>query len=84
MKNLISLFIALLFPVLIFSQETQKEKTYQRLPINTFFGGGKITSGVYRGLSVNYSQIDGNDAFVFGGRGAWLQKHLISRVLFTV
>lgn len=45
--------------------------------MRTIFGNchGKIDNGVYAGLSLGYSTIDGKDAMVFGGRAGWVIDH---------
>lgn len=43
----------------------------------TIFNNQESSHGGYGGLSVNYSQIDGKDAFLVGARGAWLINHSI-------
>ena len=41
----------------------------------TLFGDGNISHGGYGAVSINYSQIDGKDAIMMGGRGAWVIGH---------
>jgi len=43
--------------------------------INTIFGDDRITHGGYGAISIMYSQIDGKDALVMGGRGSWVIGH---------
>jgi len=45
--------------------------------VRTLFNDGHATHGAYGGLSINYSQIDGKDAFLVGARGAWIINHHI-------
>ena len=41
----------------------------------TLFGSDEMSHGGYGGLSVNYTQIDGQDAVLVGARGAWVINH---------
>jgi hypothetical protein len=43
--------------------------------INTIFGDGRISHGGYGAISIAYSQINGKDALVMGGRGSWVIGH---------
>ena len=38
-------------------------------------GNGKLESGFYGALMTRYGQIDGNGAFLVGGKGAWIINH---------
>ena len=38
-------------------------------------GNGKIEHGFYGAVMPRYGQIDGNGAFLFGGKGAWIINH---------
>ena len=53
-----------------YTQDSDTQGDYK-----TLFGGDQITHGGYGGLSVNYSQIDGEDALLVGARGAWIINH---------
>ncbi|MBN3034620.1 MAG: hypothetical protein JW861_03480 [Bacteroidales bacterium] len=44
----------------------------------TIFGSENITHGGYGAISMNYSRIDGKDAFLAGGRGAWVINHSLA------
>jgi hypothetical protein len=48
--------------------------------MKTLFGptDHKISHGGYFGLSVGYTQIDGQDAFTLGGRAAWIIDHHVA------
>ena len=41
----------------------------------TLFGDRQISHGGYGAVTVNYSHIDGKDAILLGGRGAWIIGH---------
>jgi hypothetical protein len=41
----------------------------------TLFGDRPISHGGYGALDIRYSSIDGMDAFLMGGRGAWVIGH---------
>lgn len=44
----------------------------------TLFGERHISHGGYGAVSVNYSGIDGKDAIMIGGRGAWVIDHVFA------
>lgn len=68
-KTMITLCL-LLMATCAFAQEEREMKT--------LFGNGSIYAhGAYGGLTTNYSNIDGRDAILIGGRGAWLINHRI-------
>ncbi len=68
-KITLSIAIALL-SFSVFAQRNNNE-------VNTLFKSGEVNSGWYAGLSINYSQLGGKDAFFMGARGAWLINHNI-------
>ena len=43
--------------------------------IKTIFGNKKISHGGYGAITIGYSLIDEEDAFITGGRGAWIIGH---------
>jgi len=55
-----------------FSQDDKNKNTQD---YKTLFGGDHISHGGYGGLTINYTQIDGKDAFLVGARGAWIINH---------
>ena len=68
MKNIITLLcIALTVPILNAQEENEEFKT--------LFGDKHISHGGYGALDIRYSSIDGKDAFLMGGRGAWVINH---------
>ena len=70
MKKTILTSLVILIGISLFSQTNDDE-------IKTIFNNGRTKHGAYGGLSINYSQIDGKDAFLVGARGAWLIDHSI-------
>ena len=38
-------------------------------------GTGKIDHGFYGGVMTRYGQVDGESAFLFGAKGAWIINH---------
>ncbi|HNW97058.1 MAG TPA: hypothetical protein PKK00_01445 [Bacteroidales bacterium] len=70
------IFLAtLLFSVIAFSVNAQKDSTKNSNDIKTIFGNKKISHGAYFGFSVGYSLIDDKDAFTSGGRLMWVINH---------
>jgi len=66
-KTTITLCMLLLSTLAFAQQETE---------MKTLFGNSGIRSnGGYGGLTTGYSNIDGRDAILMGGRGAWLINH---------
>ena len=72
MKKLTILFLLMVFCITSFSQDDKNKSTEE---YKTLFGGDHISHGGYGGLTINYTQIDGNDAFLVGARGAWIINH---------
>ena len=54
----------------------QNENYQEDHEIKTLMGQGNAV-GVYGGMSMEYSQIDDRDAFVFGARGGMLLGHVV-------
>lgn len=74
MKKTILLFIAFAtVSVLMAQDETNTNKSSQEY--RTLFSSDKITNGGYGAILLNYSQIDGKDAFLAGIRGMWIINH---------
>lgn len=68
MKKYYSIIAAIFILPLAYGQENGDE-------FKTLFGDKHISHGGYGGVSVGYSQIDGKDAIIMGGRGAWVIGH---------
>jgi hypothetical protein len=58
-----------------YSQENKKDSTKRADEIKTIFGNKKVSHGGYGALTIGYSLIDGQDAFITGGRGSWVIGH---------
>lgn len=70
MKKTTITLCLLLMATCAFAQEKRE--------MQTLFGNGGIYShGGYGGITTSYSNIDGRDAILIGGRGAWLINHRI-------
>ena len=81
MNKTILLFFAIIVGIIsnaqaqadsIQSTEDNKQSTEE---YKTLFSSDKITHGGYGVILMNYSQIDGKDAFLVGMRGMWLINH---------
>ena len=68
MKKIITLLLIALIVPLLHAQEENGE-------FKTLFGDRQISHGGYGALDIRYSTIDGKDAFLMGGRGAWVIGH---------
>jgi len=69
--SLIFLLMALVFTNFAIAQD-EKPQTEMR----TLFGNNdKISHGGYGALLINYSQFDGKDVVLVGGRGGWIINH---------
>jgi hypothetical protein len=68
MKKIITLLLIALTVPLLQAQEENGE-------FKTLFGDRHISHGGYGALDIRYSTIDGKDAFLMGGRGAWVIGH---------
>lgn len=66
MKKLTILIAIVCFTSLAFAQDE-----YQNDEIKTLFSGQK-SNGAYGAITFGYSQIDGQDAFISGARGAYI------------
>ncbi len=65
-----SIFILTLFlitPVILFSQNKNEIKSLSSTK--------NFSSGGYGGFSVGYTRTDDNNAFILGGKGAWIINH---------
>jgi len=87
MKNYLTLIAVLFIMPCTFAQEaTGQEADVQEANVQeenksefkTLFGDRQISHGGYGAISVNYSQIDGKDGILLGGRGAWVIGHGIA------
>ncbi len=66
--------VVFLLSIGLFAQEENKnEQEYK-----TLFGNENIVHGGYGGFSINYSQIDGQDAILAGAKGGWVINHGIT------
>lgn len=54
------------------TSSASKKSDYE---IKTLFGNGKTSHGGFGAIMVNYSQFDGKDALLIGGRGGWILNH---------
>jgi hypothetical protein len=72
MKRTILLFMAIIVGAIGMAQENDSKSTQE---YRTLFNSDKITHGGYGAVLLNYSQIDGKDAFLAGMRGMWLINH---------
>ena len=68
-------YLAIISLILILPGVQAQEENNE---FKTLFGDKNISHGGYGAVSVNYSQIDGKDAIVIGGRGAWVIGHGIA------
>ena len=71
MKKLISIALMLFISLNLISQNDTEE-------YKTIFQKDRVKHGGYGGLSFSYSQIDGDNAFIFGARGGWIIDHKVS------
>lgn len=70
MKKTTITFCLLLLATCAFAQEEGEMKTL-------FGNGGAVSHGGYGGITTAYTNMDGRDAIMIGGRGAWLINHKI-------
>jgi len=76
MKKTFLLFAVItLITGISYSQVNKKDSTKKTDEIKTVFGNKKISHGGYGALTIGYSQIDGQDAFITGARGSWVIGH---------
>ncbi len=68
MKKVLLIIMIMLISFSIFSQNDQEE-------YRTLFSKGRVSHGAYGGLSINYSQMDGQGALILGARGGWIIDH---------
>jgi len=71
MKKATILIFVVFVSLMGLAQEDNKNSNEYR----TLFGSSQMTHGGYGGLSINYSQLDGEDALLVGARGAWIINH---------
>jgi hypothetical protein len=78
MKRIFALMIIMAGSLPIFAQQEDNDASYgNRDGIRTLLGQNNTVGG-YGAISVQYSQIDDRDAFIFGARGGILMGHLVS------
>ena len=65
----------LIFVVFVSLMGLAQEDNKNNQEYRTLFGSSQMTHGGYGGLSINYSQLDGEDALLVGARGAWIINH---------
>lgn len=58
-----------------FSQFIKKDSIKKSDEIKTVFGNKEVSHGGYGSLTIGYSKIDGQDAFITGARGSWVIGH---------
>ncbi len=73
MKNIFIISLILLFTSAAFTQNESSQGS-DRNEIQTLFGNN-VEHGGYGAIMVNYSLIDGKDAWLAGMRGGWLIDH---------
>ena len=72
MKRTTLTIILLLLGLTVMAQESERPR------MRTLFGNSGIRSnGGYGGITTGYTQMDGRDALVIGGRGAWIVNHSV-------
>ena len=72
MKRTTLLLLMLLAAGTLMAQEQEDTE------MKTLFGNSGIRSnGGYGGITTGYTQLDGRDAIVIGGKGAWLINHKV-------
>ena len=74
MKKTVLLFMAIIVGAIGMAQKDDSKSTQE---YRTLFNSDKITHGGYGAVLLNYSQIDGKDAFLAGMRGMWLINHSV-------
>jgi len=72
MKKTVLLLVIVILGIIGMAQEDEIQSTQE---YRTLFSSDKITHGGYGAVLLNYSQIDGKDAFLAGMRGMWLINH---------
>lgn len=74
MKRITLILLALFIGLTTMAQEKDKEDREMR----TLFGSSGIRSnGAYGAVTTAYTKMDGRDAIMVGGRGAWVINHSI-------
>jgi hypothetical protein len=77
MKKLIVLFGVLALTLPSFAQQDDESGSYRNDDIQTLMGKNNTVGG-YGALTIQYTEIDDRDAFVFGARGAMVIGHMMS------
>jgi len=78
MKKLFLSFALLAASVAAFSQQDEENtNNYESDEIKTLFGAQNSVGG-YGAITMQYTEIDGRDAFIFGARGGVVLGHMIS------
>jgi hypothetical protein len=76
MKTRVIFILMMTMGIMVFSfGQEQKSEEMKTLFKNT---DKKIDHGGYFGLSVGYTQVDGNNSLTLGGRAAWLIDHHVA------
>ena len=76
MKRIITLIMIIQLVNPLFAQEeTEKDDRVKRDEVKTLFGDQYVAHGGYGSFTIGYSEINGMDAIVMGGRGAWIVGH---------
>lgn len=71
MKKSMLIIAVMLLGVNLFAQGNNRDE------VKTLFNNKYGSHGAYGGISMNYSQFDGKDAFLLGARGAWIVGHSV-------
>ncbi|NTW32681.1 MAG: hypothetical protein HGB12_08665 [Bacteroidetes bacterium] len=74
-KTILTLVAVAMLAGVSVAQDTKKDSVKKDDGIKTIFGNKKISHGGYGAFTISYSPIDGKDAFITGGRGAWVIGH---------
>lgn len=69
--------IAIILSLLLIVTFTNAQEDYQNDEIQTLFSK-KRSNGGYGAFTISYSEIDGQDALVTGGRGAFIFNHRLA------
>ena len=77
MKNLVVFFGVLAFTLSAFAQQDDENTSNGSDDIQTLMGKNNAVGG-YGAISVQYTELESRDAFVFGARGGILMGHMVS------
>jgi len=74
-KTIFTLVVLTMLAGISIAQNTKNDSLKKDDGIKTIFGNKKISHGGYGAFTIGYSMIDNKDAFITGGRGAWIIGH---------